>query len=79
MNFFSYLGKTKDSTQDELHSSSLVLEEKQLFTAKKPKYYHQRIKRLLDIDSTKEALTNNEILTYVQYDIKLNDLLYKSG
>lgn len=78
MNFFGYLGKTKGSGQDsDLPETNL--EEKQIISESRKKHYTKRIKRLLHLDSTKESLSDNELLTYVHYDIKLHDLLYKSG
>lgn len=78
MNFFSYLGKSKDSEQSEEANSS-ILEEKQLSVVSVRKNYTSRIKKLLYADSTKESLTDNEFLPYIYYDVKLNEFLYKTG
>jgi len=73
MNFFSFLGKSEKSEH-----SPTNLDQKHLFT-ETTKSYSKKLKRLFSIDSTRETLTDNELLAYVQYDIKLHDLLYKSS
>jgi len=74
MNYFSFLGKGE---KKDKHPSG-ALPEKQLFTETPAKNYCGKIKRLFAIDSTKESLSDNELLTYIQYDIKLHDLIYKT-
>jgi len=78
MNFFDFLGKGKDSGKPT-DSPGQLLDNTHLLTGKNQKNYSKRIKRLLSIDSTKEKLTDNEFLAYVQYDVKIHHLLYKSS
>ena len=78
MNFFGYLGKGKGSEPDKSLDASLS-EDALSYSKAYQGSYIKKIKRLLVLDSTREHLTDNELLTYMQYDIKLHDLVYKSG
>jgi len=77
MNFFDFLGKGKESGKTA-DLPGQILDNTALITGTNQKNYSKRIKRLLSIDSTKDRLTDNEFLTYVQYDVKIHQLLYKS-